>query len=55
MSSLFAITNQALAAKRQAWERHGDLFRDWDDPRHRCSAILVWQPMASLAFPIAAG
>lgn len=25
--------NQELAAKRQAWERHVDLFCDWDDPR----------------------
>ncbi|MEE4204374.1 MAG: NTP transferase domain-containing protein, partial [Halieaceae bacterium] len=25
--------NQALAAKRQAWAQHVDLFCDWDDPR----------------------
>lgn len=25
--------NQELAAKRQTWAQHVDLFCDWDDPR----------------------
>ncbi|MFB1489881.1 MULTISPECIES: cytidylyltransferase domain-containing protein [unclassified Thiocapsa] len=31
--------NQELAAKREAWARHVDLFCDWDDPSHRCRRV----------------
>ncbi len=41
--------NQELAAKRQAWARHVDLYWDWDDPSQSVTASSDLKPKAQHA------